>query len=152
MAQFRSNFSLLSAAITCHGDTSQSLSCPQLLHEDVVRHEIGKFESDGPGKRSLAGPRHDNDKIYINEIAILPTAYECFSLRPPWMPPKDIDFPHLMPNGYARNIDVHFRLLRHDSIEKIRDINYNTAQKAFLNNTSAGQACTEDFFQTKIGN
>lgn len=49
---------------------------------------------------------------------------------------KDVNAPHLMPLSHSRHLDVHFRLLRHDAVEKIRDINHKAAQEAFLESAS----------------
>ena len=34
------------------------------------------FENDGPGTRSAKGPRHNNDRVDIMDIQILPTTDE----------------------------------------------------------------------------
>lgn len=125
---------------------------PQILYKGLVRNRTQRFDSDGPGERSSTGPRHDNDHVYINKITLLPTIDECLSLRPPYMPSKDINSTHFMSHGHARNIDVHFRLLRYDSIEKIRDINYNASQEIFFTNSGTQKVDKEEFYETPIGN
>lgn len=111
-------------------------SLPNFLLFDP-RQSVTTFDHDGPGDKSLYGPRHDNDCTYIHEIKILPTADECLSTaRRPWIPQKNIDSPHHIVHGPSRHLDTHFRLLRHDSVEKIRDVNYHAAQTSFLRHAS----------------
>lgn len=112
-----------------------------------------EFEEGGPGSYSTLGYRHDNDYESIHEIKILPTADECLcTVRAPWIPKKNVTAPHHLPLGYGRHIDIHFRMLRHDAIEKIRDINYKAAQEAFLSSNSADELNQLNYVETPAGN
>lgn len=151
MAKVQSRAEYILAAPRPGADQPSSLT-PQILQKGLIRNRTQRFDSDSPGEKSLKGPRHDNDHVFINEITLLPTVDECLSLRPPWMPSKDIDSAHPVPHGNARNIDVHFRLLRHDSVEKIRDINYNASQEIFFINATTQKVNKEEFYETPMGN
>lgn len=83
---------------------------------------------DGPGQLSNAGPRHQNDHVNIQDIAILPTVDEILSLRAPYVPKKDAKEPHHLPIGQSRLIDISFRQLRYDCTESIIDICYHASQ------------------------
>jgi len=118
-------------------------SYPNMLREEP-RPRVSSFDDDGPGEKSAFGPRHDNDHVYIPDISILPTVDECLSTsRLPWVPKRNVLSNHFMEHGYSRHIDTHFRLLRHDSVEKIRDINYKAAQEAFLRNAQVSESYLE---------
>lgn len=151
MAQPPSTHKPQMAALTA-SSCRPSLVSPRTLYRDAVRCPTIRFDTDGPGENSLLGPRHDNDHVYIHNINILPTTDECLSLRPPWLPSKDIGSKHFMPHGYARHLDIHFRLLRYDSTERIRDVNYNAAQHAFLSGKTVAESYQNDFLETTIGN
>ncbi|CAM9746173.1 unnamed protein product [Ascophyllum nodosum] len=94
---------------------------------------------DGPGRFSRLGVRrHDNDGERIFEISIPPTAGEILCERPPYVPrnaPSTWDnMEHLQPlrAGTASAImDVHFRLLRQDFVEPLREavLGYRREQK-----------------------
>lgn len=86
------------------------------------------LDYDGPGQLSKAGPRHQNDHVNIQDIAILPTVDEILSLRTPYLPKKDAKEPHHLPIGQSRLIDISFRQLRYDCTESIIDICYHACQ------------------------
>jgi len=75
---------------------------------------------DPPGNLSPNGPRHDNDKASIEEIAILPTTSEIQANRAEYLPPKGNGFPH-HESGIHRLLDSQFRLLREDTAGQLRD-------------------------------
>lgn len=58
--------------------------------------------------------RHDNDKMDITKINLLPTEGEIRSDHPPFLPSTDLKQPHFLPGGVERHLDTQFRLLRHD--------------------------------------
>jgi len=60
------------------------------------------------------GDRHDNDKMDITKIKILPTEDEIRSNLVEFLPSTDPDQPHFLADPAARHLDTHFRLLRHD--------------------------------------
>lgn len=93
------------------------------------RLQCQSFEGDGPGILSQLGPRHDNDHIEIEDIRILPTTDEILSLRPPYMPSRNPHASHRLPLGLSRILDINFRQLRYDSIEKIVDCVYHASQQ-----------------------
>ena len=126
-------------------------SYPNILKEEP-RPKVSSFDEDGPGDKSQFGPRHDNDHVYVHDIDILPTIDECLSsTRLPWIPKRNVDANHFMQHGYARHIDIQFRLLRHDSVEKIRDMNYKAAQEAFLSDAAVRDTYREEYLESSCG-
>ena len=78
-----------------------------------------EISQDGPGLLSSAGPRHDNDHSQIQDIKILPTSQEIYSLRTEYLPTKDPSRWHLP--GIEGLLDQQFRLLREDTVGQLRD-------------------------------
>lgn len=78
-----------------------------------------ELAQDGPGALSSAGPRHDNDHSQIEDIKILPTSQEIYSLRSEYLPTKDPSSWHLP--GIQGLLDQQFRLLREDTVGQLRD-------------------------------
>ncbi|KAG0361714.1 hypothetical protein BGZ54_008993, partial [Gamsiella multidivaricata] len=76
---------------------------------------------DPPGTLSRNGPRHDNDHAEIASISIIPTEAELTCSRQPFLPSNGIDAPHHWPQGWKRQIDIHFRLYREDMLYSFRD-------------------------------
>lgn len=69
----------------------------------------------GPGTERPEGPRHDNDFVNIQDIAIAPTHEELTTLEPPYLPYNIPNAPHSFPNGsMQRLLDINFRLLREE--------------------------------------
>lgn len=95
----------------------------------VVREDETCFESDGPGRLSIHGPRHDNDHVEIRAIRIFPTTDEILSHRRPYMPQKSMRSPHRLPPGPERLTDILFRQLRYESLEILTDCTYHAAQQ-----------------------
>ncbi|KAI8074522.1 hypothetical protein BC940DRAFT_288446 [Gongronella butleri] len=80
-----------------------------------------EHDYDPPGELSTSGPRHDNDRVYIAEIQVLPTQSEILSMRAPFLPSNDvIGAPHFLPHGWDRHLDIHFRLGREDLMNSLR--------------------------------
>lgn len=132
-----------------HGDIVSTWQ-NELYEQPRLQH--ARFEDDGPGLLSDLGPRHDNDHVHIHDIKILPSADECLCTnRAPWMPEKNIDSPHFIVHGYSRHVDTHFRLLRYDSTEKIRDMNVKAAQEAFLSDATV-EELNMNYVETPTGN
>jgi hypothetical protein len=67
-----------------------------------------------PREIALPGDRHDNDKMDITKIKILPTEDEIQSNLVEFLPSTDPDQPHFLADPAGRHLDTHFRLLRHD--------------------------------------
>ena len=67
-----------------------------------------------PREIALPGDRHDNDKMDITKIKILPTQDEIRSNLVEFLPSTDPDQPHFLTDPAERHLDTHFRLLRHD--------------------------------------
>lgn len=67
----------------------------------------------------FTNPRHDNDHADIRDIKILPTRQEILSTRSEYLPSEDPSKWHL--NGMLGFIDRQFRLLRNDSVSRLRD-------------------------------
>lgn len=78
-----------------------------------------QLSRDPPGELSEYGPRHDNDKVNITEISILPTLQEIQSPRSEYLPPADPLQWHF--GGLEGLIDRQFRLLREDTVGQVRD-------------------------------
>lgn len=72
-----------------------------------------------PGELSEIGARHDNDKIHVDDIQILPTLQEIASARNEYLPQVDPREWHF--GGMAGLIDRNFRLLREDTVGQLRD-------------------------------
>lgn len=64
--------------------------------------------------------RHDNDKLDMTEIEIVPTEDEIRSDNPEFLPSTDPDQPHYILDQSLRLIDTHFRLLRHDVFGELK--------------------------------
>ncbi len=69
----------------------------------------------------LPGTRHDNDKLDISEICILPTEDEVRCREVEYLPVIHPGFPHFLENGVHRHIDTFFRLYRHDTFGKLKE-------------------------------
>lgn len=95
------------------------------------------FDNDGPGILAELGPRHDNDHVEIERIQILPSMDEILSLRRPYMPSRHPHALHRLPLGFPRLLDINFRQLRYDSVEKVMDCMYHASQRL---HTMAGRA------------
>lgn len=84
---------------------------------------------------SSQGPRihHDNEALFFQNIQILPTPDEILAIdKPVYLPKRDVREAHPFPPGIDRLLDIDFRHLRYEHVEKIRDVAYDAAQKAFL--------------------
>ena len=62
----------------------------------------------------LPRDRHDNDKLDITKIQIIPTEDEIRSDHAEFLPSTDLGQPHFLADPAERHLDTHFRLLRHD--------------------------------------
>jgi hypothetical protein len=74
-----------------------------------------------PRDIQLPGNRHDNDKLDITEISVLPTEDEIRSECPEFLPSPNVDQPHFL-KGVERHLDTHFRLLRHDIFGELKSL------------------------------
>ena len=71
----------------------------------------------GPGTTRSAGPRYDNDHIYIHDISIIPTCEELLSSELPALPGNFFEAPHhLIESSMDRLLDIQFRLLREELV------------------------------------
>ncbi|MCJ1462198.1 hypothetical protein MMC07_000798 [Pseudocyphellaria aurata] len=100
------------------------------------------FDDDGPGNRSKAGARHQNDHVDIHHISILPTTDEILCRRPPFVPRKGPQHKHHLADSQARHLDINFRQLRYDHTESIIDICYHATQRLV---TSTSQPQLSDY-------
>lgn len=76
---------------------------------------------DPPGESSVLKARHDNDRVEISDINILPTQQEITCIRAPFLPLNGVrDAPHFLTHGWKRQLDTHFRLCREDMIDPLR--------------------------------
>jgi hypothetical protein len=73
-----------------------------------------------PREIVLPGDRHDNDKMDITKIKILPTEDEIRSNHVEFLPSTDPDQPHFLADPVERHLDTHFRLLRHDVFGELK--------------------------------
>ena len=73
--------------------------------------------------RDIVPPRdrHDNDKLDITKIHILPTEEEIRSDHAPFLPSTDLDQPHFLADPIERHLDTHFRLYRHDCFGEVSE-------------------------------
>src|SRR4029077_10056811 len=69
----------------------------------------------------LPGDRHDNDKLDITQIAIIPTESEIRSQRAEFLPSPLPSKPHLL-QSKERHLDTYFRLHRHDIFGELKYI------------------------------
>lgn len=65
--------------------------------------------------------RHDNDKLDISEIKILPTLGEIINEYPDFLPSTNLQVPHFLEERSLRHLDTHFRLLRHDIFGEFKE-------------------------------
>jgi hypothetical protein len=72
-----------------------------------------------PREIDLPGDHHDNDKMDITKIKIIPTEEEIRSDHE-FLPSTDPDQPHFLANPAERHLDTHFRLLRHDVFGELK--------------------------------
>ena len=86
--------------------------------EDISRADF-ILERDLPGELSLHGRRHDNDHSFIGDIQILPTFGEIVSTRPEYLPSTNPNQSHATELHWV--FDRNFRLLREDTVGKLRD-------------------------------
>jgi hypothetical protein len=77
------------------------------------------MQKDLPGRLSAEGPRHDNDRVDIFDIRILPTYQEIGSTRNEYLPTTDSSRFHIP--GIRGRLDREFRLLREDTVGQLRD-------------------------------
>lgn len=93
---------------------------------------------DGPGHLSLHGVRHDNDKVHIYDISIVPTHEELLSERAPYLPFNSQTYPHHIEDNMSHKLlDTHFRLLREDMLASARQIVLTFLQEGGLQTFSA---------------
>ncbi|KAK3618085.1 hypothetical protein LTR22_026493 [Elasticomyces elasticus] len=94
---------------------------PRVFTGPAIAGERAVFElaRDRPGELSEDGPRHDNDHVNIRQISILPTMQEIQSSRCEYLPSIDSTEWHLP--GLECLFDRQFRLLREDTVGKLRD-------------------------------
>jgi AAA domain len=69
----------------------------------------------------LPGDRHDNDKLDITQIAIIPTESEIRSQRAEYLPSPLPSKPHFL-QSKERHLDTYFRLHRHDIFGELKYI------------------------------
>jgi len=74
-----------------------------------------------PREIILPRDRHDNDKLDIAEIKLLPTEDEIRSNHLEFLPSTDLNQPHFLSDPSARHLDTHFRLLRHDVFGELKE-------------------------------
>ncbi|QRV86468.1 Zinc finger, NF-X1-type [Ceratobasidium sp. AG-Ba] len=91
----------------------------------IYRHEATlarlQREFQGPGNLRTEGPRHDNDKVEIQEIRIAPTQEELLCRLPPYLPGNIPGAPHQhAAEDVQRLLDIQFRLLREELVAPIR--------------------------------
>ena len=98
---------------------------------------------DGPGDLSIAGqPRHDNDFVDIAEIRIAPTTEEVLCDLQPYLPYNGRNAQHHLPqDSTARHLDTHFRLLREDFMNSIRE-----SCRAWMHASAVAKASIRDRF------
>lgn len=95
-----------------------------LLHEEDQQQVSGVstrvVQSTYPREIILPQGRHDNDRMDITDIKILPTEEEIRSEAAEFLPSTDLEQPHFLLDPAARLLDTHFRLLRHDIFGELK--------------------------------
>lgn len=86
----------------------------------VLQTSLDGAEVDYPGCLSRFGTRHDNDFAKIHRIKLLPTINEIMSKRQDYLPSRAHSAPHFL-TGLDRLLDTHFRLLRYDYIQEVKN-------------------------------
>lgn len=81
----------------------------------------GRANSTYPRELVLPSGRHDNDRLDISDIKILPTTEEIRSDHEEFLPSTDPDQPHYLSDPSQRHLDTHFRLLRHDIFGELKE-------------------------------
>ncbi|KAK7961772.1 P-loop containing nucleoside triphosphate hydrolase protein [Apiospora aurea] len=75
-----------------------------------------------PRELKLPGTRHDNDRLNIVDISILPTVGELTCDQVDFLPSTDFRHSHFLHDPVQRYLDTHFRLLRHDVFGPLKDV------------------------------
>ncbi|KAG4428680.1 hypothetical protein IFR05_015837 [Cadophora sp. M221] len=94
-----------------------------LLQEDQVEVQgltTGPVASTYPRPLDLPRGRHDNDKLDITKIKIIPTEEEVRSDSAEFLPSTNITLPHFLDEPALRHIDTYFRLLRHNIFGELK--------------------------------
>ena len=88
-----------------------------------IKHVLDmRNAASSPDGQSPPGGRHDNDFADFRDVAILPTADEIMSTKPPFLRPSAaLDDPETEVNRTAIYLDNQFRLLREDMIYQLRE-------------------------------
>ena len=130
-----------------------SNSAPNLLcFGDRIDNDLENPSIDGPGELSTLGPRHDNDRISIHGIRILPTTDEILCLRSPYIPHKDSLIPADTTEQRRRLLDLQFRQLRFDNTESIIDICYHAIQRCIIRPDGNSSGSLDNRNETAQGN
>ena len=118
-------------------------------HNATMPTSLPVFELnfEGPGTLSTAGARHDNDKIRIADIKILPTTEEIASHRAEYLPGKDASRWHFP--GIQGLLDQQFRLLREDTVGQLRDC-VRTVMEDLCDRESKAPSSKDDFQGSRI--
>lgn len=86
--------------------------------------EIELYMRQAPGALCATGPRHENDKINITDIQVIPLQSEITCLSIPYLPYQSGPLAHVsshwIPDDVDRHLDVQFRLVREDMIAPLR--------------------------------
>lgn len=96
-----------------------------LQHEEepqVEQVSTGVVASTYPRYQVIPSDRHDNDRVDITKIRIIPTEDEIRSDCPTFLPSTDLNQPHFLTDGVERHLDTQFRLLRHDVFGEMSDV------------------------------
>lgn len=86
---------------------------------EIVDQFTSTTPCDPPGELSIAGPRHDNDRVSIRDIKILHTLAEILASRDEYLPTIDPSKWHV--RGMEGLLDRQFRLVREDTVGQLRD-------------------------------
>lgn len=96
-----------------------------LQHDEESQTEgvsTGVVASTYPRYQIMPSDRHDNDRVDITKIKIIPTEDEIRSDCPTFLPSTDLDQPHFLSDCVERHLDTQFRLLRHDVFGELSDV------------------------------
>lgn len=125
------------ASLPIHLMTNHGIDSMQMVNRfrSIVQTRTGMLQTETPNDAGVNGGiftssfprtivmplnRHNNDKLDIPQIGILPTHEEIRSNYPEFLPSTDFRQPHFIQDPAQRYLDTHFRLLRHGVLGELK--------------------------------
>ncbi|KAK3486914.1 uncharacterized protein B0T23DRAFT_236859 [Neurospora hispaniola] len=100
-------------------NTSHSPQAPTVAKQTHLRANQPQLVTPSPGAKP--GGRHDNDRIAIADIQILPTHGEIMSQQLEYLPTTDFTQESFLKDPRERYVDTLFRLYRHNTFSTVKD-------------------------------